>query len=309
MKPYIQCDFSWHMTYPPLTGAEMKGRRLTWVWLRCGAKTDGARAAEAGDGARGDGARADGDSGARLVQAATQPPTQSWRGSRPQPVLPPQLPQPLRIPEAKLEAHLSPWSVSRLPPPLQVSKCVHRPSQGPSHCLPPVLPNMSSVSWACQDFGSLFIRPLLPHLQRLCSTAFFPECLSCWSQQATACPSPSPEVRSTTSIWGLKLHVWVRCSPGREQLFLLTSNFFFMPHHLSHFQVSANCLPKTPQRLIHLHLYLLFKKILRRGLPCCLSGKESACQCRRHGFDPWSKKIPHAYKQLSPSTTPPEPVL
>ena len=183
------------------------------------------------------------------------------------------------------------------------------PSQGPSHCLPPVLPNMSSVSWACQDFGSLFIRPLLPHLQRLCSTAFFPECLSCWSQQATACPSPSPEVRSTTSIWGLKLHVWVRCSPGREQLFLLTSNFFFMPHHLSHFQVSANCLPKTPQRLIHLHLYLLFKKILRRGLPCCLSGKESACQCRRHGFDPWSKKIPHAYKQLSPSTTPPEPVL
>ena len=25
-----------------------------------------------------------------------------------------------------------------------------------------------------------------------------------------------------------------------------------------------------------------------------LSDKESACQCRRHGFAPWSGKIPHA---------------
>ena len=28
------------------------------------------------------------------------------------------------------------------------------------------------------------------------------------------------------------------------------------------------------------------------GLPCWLSGKESACQCRRPGFDPWVGKIP-----------------
>ena len=28
------------------------------------------------------------------------------------------------------------------------------------------------------------------------------------------------------------------------------------------------------------------------GLPWWLSGKESACQCRRHGFNPWSRKIP-----------------
>ena len=32
-----------------------------------------------------------------------------------------------------------------------------------------------------------------------------------------------------------------------------------------------------------------------------LSGKESACQCRRHGFDPWFKKIPWSRKwQPSP---------
>ena len=30
------------------------------------------------------------------------------------------------------------------------------------------------------------------------------------------------------------------------------------------------------------------------GLPTWSSGKEFACQCRGHGFDPWSGKIPHA---------------
>ena len=28
------------------------------------------------------------------------------------------------------------------------------------------------------------------------------------------------------------------------------------------------------------------------GLPSWLSDKESACWCRRHGFDPWSREIP-----------------
>ena len=32
------------------------------------------------------------------------------------------------------------------------------------------------------------------------------------------------------------------------------------------------------------------------GLPWWLSDKESACQCRRCGFDSWSGKIPHAAK-------------
>ena len=47
----------------------------------------------------------------------------------------------------------------------------------------------------------------------------------------------------------------------------------------------------------------------RQGLPWWLSGKESACQCRRLGFDPWSGNIPHAAEQLSPCTTTTEPVL
>ena len=32
------------------------------------------------------------------------------------------------------------------------------------------------------------------------------------------------------------------------------------------------------------------------GLPRWLSGKESAYQCRRHGFDPWVRKIPWSKK-------------
>ena len=45
------------------------------------------------------------------------------------------------------------------------------------------------------------------------------------------------------------------------------------------------------------------------GLSWWLSGKESAGQCRRHGFDPWSRKILHVAEQLSPCPTTIEPVL
>ena len=50
-------------------------------------------------------------------------------------------------------------------------------------------------------------------------------------------------------------------------------------------------------------------RISRQGLPWWLSGKESTCQCRRHGFNPWSRKIPRAMEQLSPCVTTIEPVL
>ena len=33
------------------------------------------------------------------------------------------------------------------------------------------------------------------------------------------------------------------------------------------------------------------------------TGKELACQCRAHGFDPWSGKIPRAMEQRSPHIT------
>ena len=36
------------------------------------------------------------------------------------------------------------------------------------------------------------------------------------------------------------------------------------------------------------------------GLPWWRSGWESACQCRGHGFEPWSGRIPHAAERLGP---------
>ena len=44
-----------------------------------------------------------------------------------------------------------------------------------------------------------------------------------------------------------------------------------------------------------------------QGLPCWRSGWESACQCRGHGFKPWSGKIPHAAERLGPWATITEP--
>ena len=41
------------------------------------------------------------------------------------------------------------------------------------------------------------------------------------------------------------------------------------------------------------------QKNRKQGLLWWLSGKESACQRRRRGFNPWSGKIPHAAEQQS----------
>ena len=49
-------------------------------------------------------------------------------------------------------------------------------------------------------------------------------------------------------------------------------------------------------------LKIKYKKCL-----CWAFMVESACQCRGHGFDPWSRNIPHA-AVLSPCATTTEPV-
>ena len=48
-------------------------------------------------------------------------------------------------------------------------------------------------------------------------------------------------------------------------------------------------------------------KLITLGLPWWHSGWESACQCRGHGFGPWSVKIPNAAEQLGPWATTTEP--
>ena len=52
---------------------------------------------------------------------------------------------------------------------------------------------------------------------------------------------------------------------------------------------------------------LLMSSSLDSGLPRWLSGKESACQCGRHGFGPWVGKIPWRRKwQFTPVFLPGE---
>ena len=68
------------------------------------------------------------------------------------------------------------------------------------------------------------------------------------------------------------------------------------------------------QKIFNVQLLSLTSKKCLLGLPWWRSGGESACQCRGHGFEPWSGKIPHAAEQLGPwgTTTEParlEPVL
>ena len=52
-----------------------------------------------------------------------------------------------------------------------------------------------------------------------------------------------------------------------------------------------------------------FRKQQTLGFPWWLSVQESACQCRRHGLDLWSGKIPRAAGQLHPHTPTIKPVL
>ena len=53
--------------------------------------------------------------------------------------------------------------------------------------------------------------------------------------------------------------------------------------------------------------FYYIKKETDWGLPWWRSGWASACQCRGHGFEPWSGKIPHAAEQLGPWATMTEP--
>ena len=55
---------------------------------------------------------------------------------------------------------------------------------------------------------------------------------------------------------------------------------------------------------LHLQNNFTFKNI---GLSWWRSGWESACQCRGHGFEPWSGRIPRAAEQLGPCATTAEP--
>ena len=93
------------------------------------------------------------------------------------------------------------------------------------------------------------------------------------------------------------------------------------PYHsfLHHFllgaaQVTRNQKGTNSSTILKRHFYQkkLFPemssfKTIPLGLPWWRSGWESACQCRGHGFEPWSGRIPHAAERLGPWATTTEP--
>ena len=70
---------------------------------------------------------------------------------------------------------------------------------------------------------------------------------------------------------------------------------------------SLSCSMHSPRCTIASRSYCHYLKISNWGLPWWRSGWESACQCRGHGFEPWSGKISHAMEQLGPWATTTEP--
>ena len=72
-----------------------------------------------------------------------------------------------------------------------------------------------------------------------------------------------------------------------EWLTLLSEHRFLESRDFLHFIHSKSSVFKTVAHKRHL---------IHMGLLRWLSGKESACRCRRHGFDPWVGKIPWGRK-------------
>ena len=68
----------------------------------------------------------------------------------------------------------------------------------------------------------------------------------------------------------------------------------FIPHQFLFLSSSQHSHPNIFQVMF----ICLLTSLCR--LPWGLSGEESTYQCRRHGFDPWSRRIPQAEEQLSP---------
>ena len=88
---------------------------------------------------------------------------------------------------------------------------------------------------------------------------------------------------------GLENGVLVKHTDEETFLFAFSQDSVFTP-----FCSLKDFFPK----LIKKKKWVLDLKVNRGGLPWWRSGWESACQCRGHGFEPWSGRIPHAAEQL-----------
>ena len=67
--------------------------------------------------------------------------------------------------------------------------------------------------------------------------------------------------------------------------------------------ILSQCICTPNHHIVHFRYLTILSIKPQLGLPWWCNGYESACQCRGHGFDPWSGKIPRAAEQLSPCAT------
>ena len=103
--------------------------------------------------------------------------------------------------------------------------------------------------------------------------------------------------KAPAGLWPLLVSTAFYCSAERE------NNEFNAP------EPRPTLEPRIFYRFLELHpLKGHNNSTYPMGLPWWRSGWESACQCRGHGFKPWSGKIPHAAEQLGPWATTTEPV-
>ena len=63
-------------------------------------------------------------------------------------------------------------------------------------------------------------------------------------------------------------------------------------HFCQQCERAYSCSTSWPTLNIKVSLFTFSHSLDVKRLPWWLSGKQSACQCRRHEFDPWVRKIP-----------------
>ena len=86
---------------------------------------------------------------------------------------------------------------------------------------------------------------------------------------------------------------------SREQGWFKSCKSINVIHHTNEMEVKNHMITSIDAEKVCDKIqqpFTLKKKL--SGLPWWRSGWESACQCRGHGFEPWSGKIPHAVEQL-----------
>ena len=100
----------------------------------------------------------------------------------------------------------------------------------------------------------------------------------------------------------LRFHLQEQCSETEVTKQYLEYGPTFASKCLREITHSAVCVVY----LLYIHTEMVwgmysttFKMALGRRRPWWLSSEASACQCRRHGFNPWFRKTPDAEKQLS----------